>query len=54
MFLDPETEGNIWAKFYEIESAKNTQKNLNDRFLGGKKISVYFVKEEYFKKKFSI
>lgn len=54
MFLDPETEGNIWAKFQHIESAKNTQKALNDRFFGGKKISLYFVKEEFFKKKFSI
>jgi len=54
LFVDPETEGNIWVKFIDTQSAVNTQKNLNERFFAGKKILLYFVKEEIFKKKFAV
>ena len=54
MFLDPEIEGNIWVKFREIQSSVNAQKTLNDRYFAGKKMTVFFVKEEYFKKKFAV
>ena len=54
MFLDPETEGNIWVKFNEIQAAINAQKTFNDRYFAGKKVSLFFIKEEVFKKKFSL
>lgn len=54
LFVDPEIEGNMWAKFNDIHSAVNTHKNLNDRYFGSKKMTLFFVKEVSFKRKFAI
>jgi len=52
--LDPESEGNIWVKFDNVQSAINTQKSLHDRYFSGKKVIVNFVQENLFKKKFGV
>lgn len=52
--LDPESEGNIWVKFDNVQSAINTQKSLHDRYFCGKKVCASFVLESVFKKKFGI
>lgn len=52
--LDPESEGNIWIKFENVQSAINTQKSLHDRYFCGKKVCASFVHEPVFKKKFGI
>jgi RNA-binding protein 39 len=54
IILDPESEGNIWVKFENVQSAINTQKSLHDRYFSGKKVVVNFVQENLFKKKFGV
>ncbi len=54
IYLDPENDGTIWVRFANVESAVKTQKSLHERYFAGNKISVHFVAENIFKKKFGI
>lgn len=54
ILIDPESNGNMWVRFENIESAIKTQKNLHERYFAGNKISVNFIPEAVFKKKFGI
>lgn len=54
VFIDPAGAGGyVFVKFLSQPPAQIAQKTLNDRYFAGRKISVFFLRDEYFKKRFS-